>query len=162
MRHVVNREARRSVIVRNRPCSSAGPNGRVVRIAQRDAEGLVAFIDAIVCDWDRNCRGRAPSRDQAWRIACDRVIAGGYRCPVRRRILEGGVEAAGCRLRDSEDRVAATFAHGHVADGDGRRGIIVRNRAGAGVCRDGRVARIAERDGEALTAFIKGIVYDRD
>ena len=92
-------------------------------------------------------------------------VARSYRCPVHRLVIDGRTQRRAAGLRHRKDKGSCariTFSLRHIINREGRRGIIVRDRARAGVCRDGRVVRIAERDGKGLTAFINAIVDDRD
>ena len=74
-------------------------------------------------------------------------------------------------MRDSKDRVAATFAHGHVIDGDSRRGVVIRDRAGAiegggvrveAVGAAGVVDQDADREREAEQAVLLDQLTDFD
>jgi hypothetical protein len=126
--NVVDRERDLRIVVEDRPCPPGVAEGSAHRIRKVERVRLVQLVQRLSDDSDGNllrelagCKGERARRRG--------VVAGGFRRPVRSRVIDGYGAGRRRRERDREERVlGARVALGHQRVTD-------RERRGVGRCR---------------------------
>ena len=158
--HVVDRQRRRGVVVRDRPQARAVGNRRVDRIRQRHVERLGRLVQGVFQDRHGDRRRRAARRN-APAAAGRRVVRPRRRRTVRRGEGKAHVQTAGRRQADRERRRAGIFVHRHVVDRQRRGRVVVDDRAHSRGVGNRGVESTGHVDIERIGALAQGIFQDR-